>query len=263
MLNNVFKKTLYEKRWMAAGWSIAVFLFTVFIVLVFPVFRDTLGETLKTVPDSLKSFMGDAQTFQNLNAYIDVQVIYQMVFMPVVMAIILCTGLIAGKEEQGLLQSLFAQPIKRSKAYLEMLLASVLIFAFVSIGIFVAAILGALIIGVPIDASRLLLACFATWLLTVLIGTFSLALGAITSKRGFSGMLTGIFVFLMYIVTALAPSVKFLKYPNYLSPFKYFNSPSVILNGLRWTNIVIMLATTIVFGAIGYFVFTRRDIYQK
>ncbi len=263
MLNNILKKTLYEKRWMAIGWSIAAFLFTIFIVLVFPVFRDTLGETLKNVPDSLKSFMGDAQTFQNLNAYIDVQVIYQMVFMPVVMAIILCTGLIAGKEEQGLLQSLFAQPVKRGRAYADMLLASWLMFVVVSAGIFLAALIGALIIGEPIDIFGLFQACVATWLLTALIGAFSLALGAITAKRGFSGMLTGIFVFLMYIVTALAPSVHLLKYPNYLSPFKYFNSPSVILNGLRWPNIVVLITATLVFSTIGYFVFTRRDIYQK
>jgi ABC-2 type transport system permease protein len=263
MLNNIFKKTLYEKRWMIVGWSVAVFLFTIFIVLVFPVFRDTLGESLKNVPDSLKTFVGDAQTFQNINAYVDVQVIYQMVFMPVVMALILCTGLLAGKEEQGVLQSLFAQPVKRGRAYLEMLLASWLIIAVVSIGIFLAAMIGALIISEPIDAFGLFQACIATWLVTALIATFSFALGAITAKRGFSGMLTGIFVFLMYIITALAPSVKFLKYPNYLSPFKYFNSPSVILNNLRWWNVVIMLTATIIFGAIGYWVFIKRDIYQR
>ena len=263
MLNNIFKKTIYEKRWMIVGWSVVMFAFSLFIVVVFPVFRDTIGESLKTVPDSLKSFMGDAQAFQNLNAFIDVQVIYQMVFMPVVMGIILCTGLLAGKEEQGTMQSLLAQPVKRQRTYLEMLLASWVIAAIVTIFIFIGCIIGGWIISVAIDAPRLLQACFATWLVTILISTFAYALGAITAKRGFSGMLTGVFVFLMYIITALAPTVKVLKYPNYLSPFKYFNTPSVMLSGWRWTNIAIMATATLIFAVIGYVVFIKRDIYQK
>ncbi|MCK9641624.1 MAG: ABC transporter permease [Prolixibacteraceae bacterium] len=263
MLNNVFLKTLYEKRWMLIGWSVVIVFFTLFIVLVFPVFRDTFGESLKDVPDSMKSLLGDAKTYQTLNGYVDIQVIYQMIFLPVIMGIILCTGLIAGKEEQGVIQTLLAQPIKRRRVYLDSLLASMVIIAVASLSIFIATWLGALIIGEPLAINRLLQATFATWLVTVLVSTFGYSLGAITAKRGLAGMVTGIVVFLGYVITALAPSVKYLKIPNYFSPFKYFNTPSVIQNGLKLSNILIMVIVSVIFIVIGYIFFVKRDIYQK
>lgn len=263
MFQNVFLKTLYEKRWMIIGWSLVTALFTLFIVLVFPVFRDTFGESLKNVPESMKSLLGDAKTYQTLNGYVDVQVIYQMIFLPVIMGIILCTGLIAGKEDQGVLQSLLAQPVKRRSIYLEMLFASTVIVAIVCLSIFIATWAGALIISEPIELNRLLQATIACWLVTMLVSTFGFALGAITAKRGLAGMVTGIIVFLGYVITALAPSVKYLKMPNYLSPFKYFNTPSVMQNGLQWNNVGIMVTVTIVFAVVGYIVFVKRDIYQK
>jgi ABC-2 type transport system permease protein len=263
MLNNTFKKTIFEKRWMIVGWTVAIMLITIFTVSVFPVFRDTLGATLKDVPESMKGFLGDAATYQSLNAYIDVQLINGMVFLPMLLGIILCSGLIAGKEEQGLIQSLLAQPVKRSRTYLDMLLASLVIIAIVCFGMFVAAIASAWIIGEPLNVFRMLQATFAVWLAAALVSVVSFALGAITSKRGFSGMIVGILIFIMQLITTLAPSVKFLKYPNHLSIFKYFNNPSVILNGLRWSSVVMMLSVTVVVGAIGYLVFTKRDIYQK
>jgi ABC-type transport system involved in multi-copper enzyme maturation permease subunit len=263
MFNNTFNKTLFEKRWMIIGWSSVIAIFAVFIVSFFPVLRDAFGETLKDVPESLKSFLGDAQAYQTLNGYVDLQVIYQMVFLPVIMGIILCTGLIAGKEEQGVMQSLLAQPIKRGRVYIDLLLASWSIIAIASLSIFVFTWIGALIIKEPINLNHLFLASVATWLVTVAISTFSFMLGAVTSKRGFSGMLTGLIVFIAYIITSLAPSVKYLKTPNYLSPFKYFNTPSVMYYGIRLSNILVLVITSLVFALIGYFIFTRRDINQK
>jgi ABC-2 type transport system permease protein len=263
MLNSIFKKTVFEKRWLAIGWSIAAMLFTIFIIAIFPVFRDTIGENLKQIPDSMKGFMGDVNAFQELNAFVDVQVIYQMVFLPIIMGIILCTGLLAGKEEQGLIQSLLAQPAKRARVYVDMLMASWAIIAIVSFSIFIAGMIGSLIIGERLNSFGLLQACFSTWLVTVLVSTLAYVIGAVTSKRGFAGMIVGIYVFLMYIITSLVPSVKVLKYPNYLSPFKYFNTPSVLLNNLTWYNVLIMIAVTALLFGVGYWVFTRRDIYQK
>lgn len=263
MLDNIFLKTLYEKRWMIIGWSAVMIFFVIFIILVFPVFRDTFGETLKNVPDSLKNLIGDNQTYQTLNGYIDVQVISQMIFLPVIMGIILCSGLIAGKEEQGVLQSLLAQPVKRRNVYLEMLLASIFIIGIVSFSLFISTLVGALIIREPLNVGGLFQATIATWLATVLISTFSFAIGAVTGRRGLAGTITGIVVFLLYVVTAIAPAVDFLKYPNYLSPFKYFNTPSVMQNGLELNNVLVMVIATIVFIAIGFLVFTKRDVNQK
>lgn len=263
MLRNVFLKTIYEKRWMTIGWCIITALFTIGVVIAFPIFRDSLGESLKNVPESMKSFLGDAKTYQTLNGYVDVQIIYQMIFLPVIMGIILCSGLIAGKEEQGVLQSLLAQPVKRSRIYLDMLFASMLMLAFACFSIFIATWAGALIINEPIAINRLLQATVACWLLTMVVSTFAYVIGAITAKRGLAGMIAGIAIFLGYVITALAPSIRYLKIPNYFSPLKYFNTPSVMQNGLQWDNVAVLSITIVVFAIIGFVVFVKRDVYQK
>jgi len=263
MLDNIFKKTIYEKRWMVVGWSISTALFCFFIVLVFPVFRDAFGESFAQIPDSLKGFLGDKTAYTTLNGFVDIQVIYQMVFMPVIMGIILCSGLLAGKQEQGVLQTLLAQPVKRSTVYIQMFWASAVIIGIVSSMIFIFTWLGALIISEPIDLSRLLQATISTWLVSLLISVLAFAVGAITLKRGFSGMIAGILFFVSYLVTSLAPSVKYLKIPNDFSFFKYFNSPSVMMNGLRLSNVLVLSGITILLAAAGFLVFVKRDIPQK
>lgn len=263
MLGNVFSKTLFEKRWMIVGWSVVIVAFTAMIVLLYPVISESFGQALNDVPDSLKSLMGDAKAYQTLNGYVDIQVFNQMIFMPVILGIILCTGLIAGKEEQGVLQSLLAQPVKRSQVYLQLLLASITIIAIASFAIFATTWICAMIISEPLNISRMLQATLATLLVTLVISTFGFALGAITGKRGFAGMLTGVIAFLSYTITALEPGVKALKYPNYLSPIKYFNTPSVMSNGLKLSNVLVMLVATLLLAVAGYIFFVKRDIYQK
>jgi putative exporter of polyketide antibiotics len=97
----------------------------------------------------------------------------------------------------------------------------------------------------------------------MLISLLAYCVGAITAKRGFAGMLAGILAFLAYTITALAPGIKALKYPNYLSPFKYFNNPSVMANGLDWNNIAVLSVVCVILIALGFIFFVKRDIYQK
>lgn len=263
MLSRVFLKTIYEKRWMLIGWSFVTIAFTAFIVLIYPVFRDALGESMAQIPESLKGFMGDKTAYQTLNGFVDMQVIYQMVFMPVIMGIILCSNLIAGKQEQGVLQSLLVQPVKRSKVYVELMLASAVIIGIVSFTIFVSTWVCALIINEPLNVGHLIEATISVWLISMLVSFLAYAIGAITGKRGFSGMLAGVLFFIAYIITSLAPSVKYLKIPNYFSPFKYFNTPSVMLNGLQLENVLILLGITLLFLIVGFVVFVKHDIYQR
>jgi ABC-2 type transport system permease protein len=263
MLKSVFGKTLYEKRWTIIGWTVAMVAFTLMIVLLFPIFKDTFGQALKDVPESMKSLLGNAETYQTLSGYLDVQLINQMVFLPVILGIVLFSGLIAGSEDKGTLQTLLAQPVKRSRVYLDMLGAGALILAIVTVAMFIATWLSAVIIGENFGVWRFLQACVSFWLVSMLISLVGYAIGAVGGKRGFAGMITGLFFFLGYLITNLAPTVKAFKYPNYLSPFKYFNTPSVMQNGLRWSNIAVMVVASLILIGVGFVNFVKRDINQK
>lgn len=263
MLQNVFLKTLFDKRWSTLIWTVVIALFCLFVIILFPTFKESFGEALKDTPESLQSLLGNASDYQNINGYLDIQVVNQMVFLTLIMSIIMGTALLSGEETSGSLQSLLAQPISRSRVYGSKLAAMSLLLLIACLGVFAGTYLGALFIGEAgnIESGRLLLATLMTWLITLFFGVLAFAIGAVTGKKGIAGILAGFLAFATFMITTLAGTAEILKTINYLSPFKYFNTPSIMKTGIDTNNILILVAGIIAMAVIGWFVFRKRDIY--
>ncbi len=244
-------------------WSLAMFLTTLLIVLMFPTFRESFGQSLQNVPDSLKSILGEAADYQRLEGFVELQVLMQMVFFTIIYGVILGTGIIAGEENQGTLQSLLTNPVNRTKVYLEKFLASSIILAVVSYSMFFAIWLGAAMVNTSIDLWRLFQATFAMWLITMVFALLGFALGAITGRRGLSGGIAGAFAFACYLVTSLSGTVTGLKTINHASPFKYFNNTRILDKGLQMDNVAILAAICAVLIILGWLMFNKRDIFQR
>jgi ABC-2 type transport system permease protein len=263
MLSSVFSKTLFEKRWAMLWWSVAMFVTTVLIVLLFPTFRDSFGQSLQNVPDSLKSILGEASDYLHIEGYIELQVLMQMVFFTIIYAVILGTGLIAGEENQGTLETLLTNPVNRTKVYFEKFLASAVILFVVSYSMFFAVWLGAAMVGETINLLRLAQATFMMWLLTMVFCQLGFTLGAITGRRGVSGGIAGAYAFAMYLITSLVGIATVLKTINYASPFRYFNNTRILQNGLQGDNVLILTVIIAVLLVAGWVVFNKRDIFQR
>lgn len=263
MLKNIFLKTIYEKRWTMIIWSVAIVLLTVMTMSFFPTLRDTFGESLKDVPESAKAFLGDAAVYQTIEGFVDLQVFAQMVFFTIIMGVILGTGLLAGEENEGTLQTLLSHPVSRSRVFIDKLLAMMAIVGVVCIGLFLATALGAVMVGESMPLMRTLLACFMLWLVTMVFSVLGYSLGAITARRGISGAAAGMLAFVTYLISALAPNVSALKIPNFFSPFRYFNNPSILKYGVELSDLGVLVAICAVLAVLGYAVFTKRDVYQR
>lgn len=263
MLRSIFKKTLYEKRWSILWWSLAMFAMTLFVVVLFPTFKDTFGQTLDNVPDSLKQVLGSANDYQRIEGYLHIQVLMQMIFLTVIYSVIVFTGLVAGDESNGTLHTLLSQPVSRSKVYIQKLLAGGAMLWIVNFTIFVAVWLGCLLIGESLDYWKLFQAIIFLWLTTLTFGLVGYALGGATGKRGLAGALAGVYAFLAYLVSSLTTTVEWLKYPNYLSPIKYFSEPRVLDVGLQLNNTLVLVGAGVLLVAIGWIIFIKRDIYSK
>ena len=260
MLRTIFLKTLYEKRWSTLGWGIGIIALTMMTTLFFPTFKKAFGESLNEIPESMKAFIGDASTYQTLGGYVDVQVIAQMVFLTIIMAVILGSGLIAGDEGSGTLQSLLAQPVKRSRVFIQKYSAMFAITLLTTSLIFVTVLASGLLINESMDWWRMAQATFGMWLITLVFGVAAFALGAMSGKRALAGSLVGMVAFVSYIITSLAVTVEALKIPNKLSPFYYFNSPSIIKFGIDWGNVAVLIIIIVIFTVVGYIFFNKRDI---
>ncbi len=265
MLRNVFQKTLFEKRWSTLIWATAILLFSFLVVILFPTFRESFGEALKDTPESLKSLLGEASDYQNINGYIDIQVVNQMVFLTLIMGVILGTSLISGEESNGTLQTLLAQPIKRTRVYVQKFAALAVLLLAASSGLFIGTAAAALIVGElgSLNILRLAQATFMIWLVTFVFSALAFCIGGISGRKGLSGIIAGFAAFALYMITTLAGTAEALKTINNISPFKYFNTPSVMKNGLDPTNVLILSAIVAVLAVTGWLFFKRRDVYQK
>lgn len=264
MLKTIFLKTLFEKRWMTLWWTLGGLAMIILIVLFFPTLRDSLGASLNDVPESMRNVLGDAAAYRTLGGYVELQVFEQMVFLPIILGIILCTGLLAGEENEGTLQTLLSHPVSRSQVYLQKLAASLVVLAVVAIGaMIIGTIIGAVIIGESISLGGLLKATIMAWLVGVLFAVFGYALGAATGKRGLAGGIAGAVAFATFLISSLATGVDALKYFDYVSPFHYYNTSGLLEAPFPWGKTAVLLGATIICAVLGYIRFMKRDIYPR
>lgn len=262
MLSSIFTKTLYTKRWMMTAWSVALAGFVILTMLIFPTFKE-VGQSFKDVPDSLKGLLGDAEAYSTIAGYADIQVITQYVFMTLILGIILFTGLLAGEEGSGTLQSLLVQSVRRGRVYIEKLLAGMVVVAVVCLAITFSIVLGAALVSERVSLGHILQATLAMWLITMVFSSWGYALGAVFGRRGIVGGLAGVLAFAAFMVTSLAESVKSLKTVDKLSPFHYYNRPGILAHGVQWNDLMVLAIVIVVPLAVAYFIFVRRDIYQR
>jgi len=265
MFKSIFTKTLFDKRWSTLIWAIAIAIFCILVVLLFPTFKETFGKALQDTPENLRSLLGEAADYQNINGYIDIQVINQMIFLTLIMGVILGTNLLAGEESDGRLQSLLAQPVSRSKIYWHKFLAMSLLLFLTSLGLFAGTLLATLIIGEAnnLNIGRFFQATLMVLLITLAYASLAFCLGALSGRKGVAGVVAGFLAFTTFMITTLASTAKVLSSVNYISPFKYFNSPSVIKNGIDLKNVMILISITALCAIVGWIVFRQRDVYQK
>lgn len=262
MLRSIFGKTLYEKRWMTFWWSLVTFLLLLAIVLLFPLFKDSLGD-FNNVPESLQALVGDAASYSTITGWLSFQVFDQMVFIGVILGIIIGGSLLAGEESDGTLQSLLALPVKRSSVYLQKFAAIAVILGVITLCLLGGSALGVVLVGESVGAGPLLASGFMAFLMGLVFAVLTYGIGAITGKRGLAGTLIGLFAFASFMISSLAVGISALRYIDYLSPFHYYNKPSPFEAGFQFGDALVLAVVTIVALTIGFVTFVKRDIYRR
>ena len=263
MFKNIFIKTLHERRWMVLFWAVGVAAMALLMMGFYHSFQD-FDQVLQNLPKSVKGLVGNIASLKTVSGYVAQQVFALRVpLLTLIMGITLFTGLLAGDEGQGTLQTLLAQPVSRTKVFIEKFLAGTLITFIICSGAIVGVLVGLVLIHEQLSFVRLLQSVVGVWLLTLLFGSLGFAIGAITGKRGIAGSATGLIAFSSYLITSFAPNVSGLKSIEKFSPFHYYNNPAITEYGLKGSNVLIMVGATTVLLVISLIIFSRRDIYQR
>ena len=265
MFANIFTKTVYEKRWTLLIWSIGVVGMSVLMMAFYHSFSGGgFDSVLSSVPKAFKGIVGNLASLKTVPGYVSQEVFALRVpLLTLIMGIMLFSGLLAGDEGDGTLQTLLAQPVSRFKLFAQKFLAGLVISAVICASAIVGVLIGLLLIHEHMSFVRLVQSVVGLWLLTVLFGTVGFAVGAITGKKGLAGSAAGLLAFATYLITSFVNNVSWLAPVEKFSPFHYYNNPSIAEYGLQGSNVLIMVGAIVILLIISTVVFLKRDIYQK
>ncbi len=265
MFKNVLLKTLHEKRWMMLFWCLGVAAMALITMTLYPSFKEGgFDQALQNLPKQLQAIVGNIAENKTVPGYIGQQIFaFRIPLVALVMSVILFSGLIAGDENEGTLQTLLAQPVSRSKVFIQKYLAGMITGLLICLGAVIGILIALMIINERMGFMRLLQATIEVWLLSLVFGTIAFALGAITGKRSIASGVAGLFAFGSYLISSLAANVSSLDPLQKFIPFHYYNQPPTAVFGINTANLLTLAGIIMALLLVSYVVFTRRDIYQR
>jgi ABC-type transport system involved in multi-copper enzyme maturation permease subunit len=179
-----------------------------------------------------------------------------------VYALVAGLNVTANEEDRGIMDMLLSLPIKRWRLVVERLAAyAVTVLAIILIALVGIVVTLAVVPNVQIDALKVLAATVNILPGAVLVLAFTALAGTVFRTRGQAVAASTVFVILSYFIDFIGGTASGTLFETLrvFSFFRYYDSASVLKNGLQWGNIVLVLAVSVVcsWGAVWFF--ERRD----
>lgn len=256
----VLRHTLYSLRVQIGSYGLGIGLYAALIVLLYPVFKDTLAEL--ELPEGYAAFFGqESADFSDPRTFLTTEVLTLIPLVGAIYAVVASTGLLAGDEQRGTLELLLSQPLSRTRLFVQRVAGLV-------IGALVISVVGAVGFAVPAlfvdlgDVSPLSLAVAMFSLIPLMLACAGLGLlvAALAPSRAAAGGIVAaetVVVFLLNSISNLNDSLEPL---HYLSPFYYADSNVVLAQGPDPWHVVVLLTAFVVLTALAERAFVRREI---
>ncbi|CUW10011.1 ABC transporter permease subunit [Leuconostoc gasicomitatum] len=264
MLSNVFLKTLYEKRIAIIGWAIGILLAIIGVGVMFPSIKEIFGSQMAQIPKEFQGWFGEnGNMMSSFKGYVATELVGNVGIMLVIQAIIFGSSLLAGDEENNVLQPLLTLPISRRSIYAQKWAALEVINLILVIVWAIAVEIAALLVHETVGFNILFRIGIVFFLTNLALATIAYSIGAMTGKRSAGGIFIGVYAFLAYFINALAGQGDVVKTLNQLSIFKYAGYIELSSHTILFGNIVVIVMALIIFYVLGLLIFSRRDIQMN
>jgi len=258
----VMRYALLRWRGQIIGWGLALAALSLVIAPLYETVvqqRALIEGLIKGLPPEFRAFIGNLDRLFSPAGFLDVRYFSMLPLILGVFAVLIGSGLIASDEENGTLDLILAQPVRRSELFIGRWLA----FSVALIGILFVTWLGLVIAitGAALDLNGLAVARpfialfgFLSW-----FGGLALLLSLIVPSRRLAASLSGLVLVASYFITTLAQFSADLSGLATVSPLTYYQGGGAIA-GLNTGDFLGLLLMSMVFVAIGLGLFQRRDI---
>jgi len=258
----VFRYTLRRFRGQILGWGIALALLAVLLVSMYDSFageQEQFAELLELYPSEITAFIGDITAMATPEGWVSIEFFSYMPLILGIFGVLMGSGLLVSHEESGTLDLIMAHPVSRTALFMGRLLA----FVTATVAILVITWLGFIVSmtwsSMEIGWGRMWLPLLSLLAELLLFGTISLFLSMLLPSRRLAATTAGLLLVASFFITGLAKIDDSLEPVAKLSPLNYYQTQEAF-QGLNGTWLAGLLAAAVLFAALAWWRFQRRDI---
>jgi len=262
----ILLRAVTTKKWWLFGWTLGIVALVTLTLGFYPSFRDQadeFNEMVEKMPEGIKSLIGMGGGVEPLSpiGYLSHEIFAFVLPSILMIASIGLASAIAGDEEHGLLETMYALPIPRSRLVIERLVASTVLLGALAAVAFATTLVTSRIVDLGVGVAALGWATVTALALTITIGSISLFVGGWTGRRA-PALATGTTVAIAgYIITSLAEAgIEFFRAIRFLSVFSLYNVVDVLRTGSPRWSLLGLTAVASAFTALALVGISRRDL---
>lgn len=257
---SLLKHELFSRWGAVLGWGIALALFGVMYVAIYPEFEGKLADLADI---SIYRAMGvDLSSFEG---FIASSLVLNIPVMLAIYVIVTSTGTLAGEDDSGTLELIVTTPLKRwhivtmKATALVLVTFIILVIAGLSSAIALAWIKNS--VTVSVTPIQLFMAVLSGWPITLAILMIGLFFSACLPNRLTASIATTVVFLVSYLGEILAGFVDTLDVIKPFLLFYYFDSSAQLFSkGVQAGDVWTLLGVAAVFFVLALLSFERRDI---
>ena len=261
-MTTVVRYMLIRLRGQMIGWGLALAVLAFIIASLYNTavqMREQIEQLISTLPREALAFVGSLDRIFSPAGYLDTRYFSLMPLILGVFAVVIGSGLIASDEENGTLDLILAHPIRRAELFIGRWLAFVGALAGILFMAWLGLVIAIGLSSIPLNGPEVALPFVSLFGILVWFGGLALMLSMIVPSRRMAASLSGLVLVASYFITTLARVSTDLAALAKWSPLTYYQGGNAS-DSFNAGNFFGVFLISIVFAAIGLWLFQRRDI---
>jgi ABC-2 type transport system permease protein len=186
-----------------------------------------------------------------------------VIYGPLVIGALAITGAVAttaGEEEDRILATVLAHPIRRSRLIAAKAVAIAAIVVAIAVAIWIGLIVGVALGGGGITIAHMAALSIQLAFFGFATGAIAIALGASTGGKSLATGVAAAIGILGWLVNSLAPLVSAISWLKYLAPYYYYAGHDPLARGVDIPGLIVLGSLTLLLTAVAMMGIERRDL---
>ncbi len=259
---DVFRLDVRMRRRLLIVYALGMALYALIIVVLYPTFEHSTGlDDLTRNSPTMAALFGATGSITSPSGWLEVN-LYANFFPLVVLLATIGYGAscLAGQDEDGTLAVVTTLPIRRRRITTEKSLAMA-VQAVVIVTVSTACIAVGYAFDLSVGVAGMVGASIGVLLLGIDLGLVALVVGAVTGRRGVALGAAGALGAISYLVSSLAPVVRWIRPLRFASLFYWSVGNRQLTTGISPTEVAVLVGSAFVLVAAAVVAFDRLDLH--